>query len=1638
MRSPRRSSKSTLRWNVRVNYRFALTLLFVVVALVGLGWFLRRQSMSRNATELLQFAKSQQAAGETKRALESLRWYLGLVPNDPEGIKLFAELTDGRRMSPDDFLATYQLISVFVLRNPDSIELRERLFQMSYELQRYGELVDTHLPRMRERVLENRDYVTMAVDAYQSLSRFEEGLQLLLASVDSQPEMVSRYGDLIDFLTSHEFNAVDLAGVARRFATGPSTEAESKAENEGREPGDPLIDARLRNLATGDDSTETRPEENGGEPSNPDEPELRVADGVVEELQDSPETTLSVPILVDRILDEALRKGRPPVEARVLRARIQLGLDNLEKASVELDEAQKVDPQDSDYLSVRLEALSRLREIAQLAEDSGLAEKYSRAILELEKSADGSRRGAWMFHLLLGKFLMEAGDLPKSEAQYRRSLELWELEKQQRPDSVVGRTEAVKNDFLTQWGLVNTLIETVYRRSPQTPDEEDEFKRHRGEINDLIGSIRKMAIVPQLIEFLDVRSLLVERKWNEAAERFEAIRAGLSDLPDIVRNIDRSLVECYQRLGNPDEAIRALRRTVTSDPGWVEGRMMLADAYVRIGREDLALDEFSQVAMISSIPSVVIRIAIRREMERPESARDWSSIENILDAERAKNPQNADLLSIQSDVLRLRNRSAEGLKLVQAARQANPEDDSLVAVEVAQLLLDDSTERSVNIARAQELLQSIGRDSAVLRLAQARVEASRGGEQLGTRLLELSENVSSWTVAQRTQLYEELARIAAINNYPEAALKLFEANLELQPDNMDLLLGRAILLMQTGASADAIQAAVARVEELDAQPRPVYHYLVGLRDLRDYRALGEAAAENIRLARLRLLRSAEQSLAIASKARPSWVDARNQYAVALYELGDEEAAYRISSELLSQGTPTPEAVANTVQYLLKNQRDDELLEVVKSLEQSQPLLISEDVMRAGMLASYRSRRWDETLQRLGRLGSSTVEDLLIQAQLLIARRGDSQQIEEVLTQALSLAPEQRMAWFLWVSFLIREQRMDEANGVRARIETEVPHQPSHLRPWTLAQCEELLGDLDQADQHYSEAHRDNVADLQIMNEHIGFLVRHNRLPKAQALLRLLSDPASGLDDEVRNQAEILNAKLRGVSAQSYNEFEAALAALQADSDLTRVSAEKLRAQVELYAVSGRSREQRKMIAILEELGARKLLTTQESMELAWLYARNWRWSDSVVMYRRLFEREPDNLAAHASFVDMALRRPQLDERTVQDVSKSVSQLSLRDPQSLRTLIAQVRWLHFEGKTGDTEFLIRQFLENAKRARPIELFREVLDSDRAPMVLAALRRAVTDANDLTAQAVVNALENNSLTGDDPQLKFQLGKYIESPKVVEMLREQIWHRAASLAELTEQFELANELFVKSRDDDKSVEATLEYLSFLSRRSRFDAAIERWKRIRGEFPPGFQARCLAAIVRAGNAPAEVCGKVESLMREILAAVPEESAEERVRVLLSLADVYDFQERFAEARAIYATILDADPRNVVGLNNLAILNSYAERPDERERGAGLIDQAIEIVGPLPTLLDSRAIVKLNLDQLDSALDDLRQALDQDSNPTYWLHLAYIQLRKNDLRGASESFEKASVSQVDAARIHPLERPFFDELRRRLAPPGT
>ena len=1631
MGSSRRSQRSSIRRSVRLNYRFAGILLASFLLLVMGAWGARRFSMSRNSGAFLQHARNQYEAGDIRQALQSSERYLKIVPNDPEGIDLFAELVDQVGLAGEDLQEAYQILSDFVVRHPERHDIRERLYKFSYELRRYGELVENHLPDMRDVVLKDRDYLRMAVDSLRALSLQSSGLTLYLAALEKRPEAVGVYSDLIDFLSEEEFTAVDLAVVHQWFSKDSRGAADGEADDERSRSG--LINENLRDLARQDDG------DSGTPTPDEDDPDREGIDReLVEELtgQGKETATLNIAALVDLILERVREVGRPEVDARVLMGRTWLKRGLFDKALEELDKASSLDGQNPDALSLKVELLMQQRAIALITEDGPRAAQLLESITSLKDSCDDQRAGSWTYHSMLGQVFLETGDSVQAETQFRLASDLGNKEKLELPRSVSGRTEGLRIDFLTRWGLVNCLIESTYRYTPQSVEEEKIRDKKREEIVGLTEELRQLGAIPSLIEYLDARILLVQRKWGEAAERFESIRANVSDTPEILRFLDQSLVECYRRLRNPDEMIRALQRAVADDRTWFEGRLSLADAYLMVGRDDKAMDEFSQVSSVTAIPSMALRVAVRRELLRPETSRDWPKIQAVLDEALDRNPGNADLLSIQCDVLRFQGKAEEALEKLAEARKAKPDDDGLVAVEVG-VLLRSSEANPKYVDQADQLLGEIQRDSTVLRMARAELELARGEAQLGTRLRALADGSETFPQEQRKILMLQLAGMAQATGFKDDALSLLNRCLAIDQDDLEVLSERAVLLIETGSSANELEADLARVRELEVNPRPNFHYLSGLHDFRDYRLLGDSEEESVKVNRVRLLRSAEQNLEIAVRGRPSWVAAKNEYANVLYELGEEDTSFRIARELLTQGTPTPDAVTNTVRYLLKNQRDEELLEVVRELEESAPRMVSEDVSRAGMLASYRSRRWDETLRRLGKLGSSTLEDSLIQAQLMIARRDDPARIEQMLSEALSLAPDQQMAWFLWVSFLVREGRTVEARDVLERIRTEVPAEPPELRPLILAQCEEILEDLEQADQHYSEAHGGKVANLPIINEHISFCVRHNRLVEAQKLLKILFDGASGLDPEARSRAEILYAKLRAVTAKTYEEFEEALETLQADKELSKVSAEQLRAQLQLYAGVGRTREQKKMISILEELLDRKLLTSGESTELAWLYARNWRWPDAVVLYRKILESEPDNLPAQASFVEAALRRTQLDERTKRDVGRAVSQLEVRDPESLRTLIAQTRYLQVEGRLDESEQSIRQFVDKLDRSRVVDQFREVMDTSRAPAVLQIIRAEATAAGDANSLALVNALANRSLSGDDPQLIFQLNKYIDTPRCTAAIREQLTLFAASLAEATEQAKLADELYQKSRDRDPSADSQLTYLSYLSRRSRFTEALELWEQIKGDYPPQIQARFLAAIARAGKAPVEVCSRIEKLIREILLGLDEGDVEPRVGCLVALADLYDLQERFLEARGVYGQILELSPRDLTALNNLAILNSFDDSPSVKQRGSLLIDQAIELVGPVPALLDSRALVKLNLEQPDLAIEDLRKALDLDSDPMFWLHLASAQLRKNDIRSAGESFERANAFQMDVEKLHPLERPMFEELRRRLGGSG-
>ena len=79
--------------------------------------------------------------------------------------------------------------------------------------------------------------------------------------------------------------------------------------------------------------------------------------------------------------------------------------------------------------------------------------------------------------------------------------------------------------------------------------------------------------------------------------------------------------------------------------------------------------------------------------------------------------------------------------------------------------------------------------------------------------------------------------------------------------------------------------------------------------------------------------------------------------------------------------------------------------------------------------------------------------------------------------------------------------------------------------------------------------------------------------------------------------------------------------------------------------------------------------------------------------------------------------------------------------------------------------------------------------------------------------------------------------------------------------------------------------------------------------------------------------------------------------------------------------------------------------RPETADQGLQFVERAIQELGPLPDILDTRAMIRLAKGQTILALEDMNDAVLSPS-PLKLLHLAAIQAEISDLPGARASFE--------------------------------
>ncbi len=242
-----------------------------------------------------------------------------------------------------------------------------------------------------------------------------------------------------------------------------------------------------------------------------------------------------------------------------------------------------------------------------------------------------------------------------------------------------------------------------------------------------------------------------------------------------------------------------------------------------------------------------------------------------------------------------------------------------------------------------------------------------------------------------------------------------------------------------------------------------------------------------------------------------------------------------------------------------------------------------------------------------------------------------------------------------------------------------------------------------------------------------------------------------------------------------------------------------------------------------------------------------------------------------------------------------------------------------------------------------------------------------------------------------------------------------------------------YAQGKDDPDT--AHLPLAECQVRRGKAEAAIKLALDKRAAAPPAATARVLIDALRSrpeGLVPEAqkaawraTADEVEQFVRTHADRDPK-SAE----WLACKAEIADARGRYAEAIRLYTAALGQDPKDLRGrlLNNLAGLRAVFDN-DGSDDCLRLANEVIAEIGSEPSLLDTRALVRLKAGQLDAAADDLDAARLLSPSAVYPFHQAVV----FDKKGATDQRDRAVALArkrgLKKESLHPLEWPDFDRL---------
>lgn len=1571
---------------VRVNFRLLIILGVLLATLVAGSAWMRSFWMDRNAEVLMRRAESLQEENKLGSAVLEMQHYLRLRPRDANAVVKLANWVESGVPSADTLPPTHEILQDFLNREPLRKDVRRHCVRLAIQMDRFQEVLTEHLPYLRAELPLDSELLGWVIECYAATQDWESAVNVYLDALSQSPERAEYYAALASIIEKNATRIQNLQAVRDQFGAERSEIIDVPGTAAGFGPS--LVAGARDRL---DD--------------------IQTADHVVR-----------------MILDAMLRRSESRMDARLARAGYLLRTGDLEGADIELKFAGEIASDHPDFIVLSLEAEAMRRELALVRGEPMTAQAAVERSAVLVEAARKQSPVDWRVLLIEGRQQLQTGKTSEAVLTLRDAVAAADVVVAARRDrnDPVGESAAIM--FRANWALANGLLAELPAAGVERRDA------ILLEVDEIVQRFKESYVRGELIEFLKAQRVLYRGNWSQAAESLEHVRGDLVEYREAVRVVDEGLVRCYSHLENTDGVIRTYRRALDDDPLWHSGRVRLAELLESLNRYDDALIEYRKVNDAVSIPVPLLRLALREQLRLPPGQRKWTAIETRL-AELEQEPQHRTAaISLRGEVLLAQGDTGAAESSLLAAISTSPFNRDLAAQLISTVLRRTDLPDPEKCDRADQLLTrlvELGLGEVDRRVLRGRIAVSRGGADGEAALRELASGLEQLTPAQKRELLGGLALLAEEAELPELGLELWQEVLTIPLEDAAPLI-RAAELAARLERPELFDELLARLRQFEGKRSYNAGFLSAMSLLLTHRReLARARSDGAEpgAGAPARLQQAESELKSILAQRPSWSAAHRLMGQVLLELGRSDRAYDHFREAFRNGDRSRETILHIVGYLVRQNRDGEVLEIVRQVEDESPALLSPEVSRAGLIAALREQQWDVALSRSTELGSTNSADKLIRAYVLMARGENLEQTDRLLREVTRESPEQPHVWSMRVEFLVRQQRLDEARQVIREAESGVPAEPAWLRPLTLALCLEQIGDIVEADQQFEAAHGRQSALQRPLNEHVGFCLRHGRSVTARELVRLLLEPDSNLTAGEREEMAHLFAELSAMTAESGGDLTEAFKILGMAEDLQALAVDDLRSMAQILALSRLQRDELRLIEVVEELDRRAAASPLMMAYLAQLYFENGRRGDAFRQFQRAIDADQSNTMILAAFIAAGVTQGTEPATLVKELESAVEQLENLEPRGFRSSLARAQLLALQRRGDEAVPLLDGLLKRLDEVEPPDLFQELLLLGRAEPVLQMLERRVEAADPEIRKDATEQLRRLASRVDDATITPLIVLYLRSPEISGRMREEMTSVIAEKFETLQKYSDAERVLKQSFESSPRPDRAFALAAFYARRGRVAEALAVCDRS-GAGSVAW-ARAAVAVLRAARASAEASAGVERRLLHLQAQAA--SPAEAGALQTILADLYGYLGRDRDSIKVYEDLLAKEGSNVVALNNLAWLRAFDSNIERRRAALDLVEKAIAIAGPAAGLLDTRGLIQLSLNHPERAQADFSRALDDTADPTYWVHLAVAQVRQGDYAGARKSWQQAESLGFAPRQLQPLELPLWEELKRGL-----